>query len=52
MSADGGRTWAQAELAVRAWDSAGQTQPALPDEAWNFEGDLSTAWDRVLVSAL
>ena len=77
VSADGGRTWAQAELehdpatpwswtlwrieldlpkgrhelAVRAWDSAGQTQPALPDDVWNFKGYLSTAWHRVHVSA-
>ncbi len=39
------------ELAVRAWDCAGQTQPALPDEIWNFKGYLSTAWHRVPVSA-
>ena len=40
------------ELAVRAWDSAGQTQPALPDDVWNFKGYLSTAWHRVHVSAI
>ena len=39
------------ELAVRAWDSAGQTQPALPDELWNFKGYLSAAWHRVRVFA-
>ncbi len=39
------------ELAVRAWDSAGQTQPALPDDTWNFKGYLSAAWHRVHVSA-
>jgi sulfite oxidase len=38
------------ELAVRAWDSAGQTQPALPDDTWNFKGYLSAAWHRVHVS--
>jgi sulfite oxidase len=38
------------ELAVRAWDSAGQTQPALPDDTWNFKGYLSAAWHRVPVS--
>jgi sulfite oxidase len=38
------------ELAVRAWDSAGQTQPALPDDIWNFKGYLSAAWHRVHVS--
>lgn len=37
------------ELAVRAWDSAGQTQPALPDDTWNFKGYLSAAWHRVRV---
>ena len=40
----------QYELAVRAWDSAGQTQPALPDDVWNFKGYLSAAWHRVPVS--
>ncbi len=39
------------ELVVRAWDSAGQTQPALPDETWNFKGYLSAAWHRVRVFA-
>ncbi len=39
------------ELAVRAWDSAGQTQPATPDEVWNFKGYLSTAWHRVPIEA-
>ncbi len=43
--AKGGR-----ELAVRAWDGAGQTQPALPDDTWNFKGYLSAAWHRVQVS--
>jgi len=39
------------ELTVRAWDSAGQTQPAQPDDTWNFKGYLSAAWHRVHVSA-
>lgn len=39
------------ELAVRAWDSAGQTQPVLPDDTWNFKGYLSAAWHRVRVTA-
>jgi sulfite oxidase len=39
------------ELVVRAWDSAGQTQPASPDDTWNFKGYLSAAWHRVRVSA-
>jgi hypothetical protein len=29
------------ELSVRAWDSAGQTQPERPDDTWNFKGYLS-----------
>ena len=37
------------ELAVRAWDSAGQTQPAAPDDTWNFKGYLSAAWHRVRI---
>ena len=40
------------ELTVRAWDSAGQTQPAYPDDVWNFKGYLSAAWHRVHVSAI
>ena len=39
------------EICVRAWDAAGQTQPALADDAWNFKGYLSTAWHRVRVTA-
>ncbi|GJD36397.1 molybdopterin-dependent oxidoreductase [Methylobacterium aerolatum] len=37
------------ELTVRAWDSAGQTQPAQPDDTWNFKGYLSASWHRVRV---
>jgi sulfite oxidase len=37
------------ELAVRAWDEAGQTQPALPDDTWNYRGYLSAAWHRISV---
>ncbi len=40
------------ELAVRGWDSAGQTQPALPDDTWNFKGYLCAAWHRVRVNAV
>ena len=39
------------ELVVRAWDAAGQTQPAQPDDTWNFKGYLSAAWHRVRVKA-
>ncbi len=38
------------ELCVRAWDAAGQTQPAQPDDTWNFKGYLSAAWHRVRVT--
>ncbi len=38
------------DLTVRAWDSAGQTQPSRPDDTWNFKGYLSAAWHRVPVS--
>ena len=38
------------ELAVRAWDEAGQTQPALPDETWNHKGYLCACWHRVRVN--
>jgi sulfite oxidase len=37
------------ELTVRAWDSAGQTQPALPEHVWNVKGYLCAAWHRVPV---
>ena len=37
------------ELVVRAWDSAGQTQPSLLDDVWNFKGYLAAAWHRVRV---
>lgn len=37
------------ELAVRAWDAAGQTQPASPEEVWNFKGYCCAAWHRVTV---
>ena len=39
------------ELVVRAWDSAGQTQPAAAEDAWNFKGYLCAAWHRVRVWA-
>jgi sulfite oxidase len=38
------------ELVVRAWDAAGQTQPAQPDDTWNFKGYLSAAWHRIRVT--
>jgi sulfite oxidase len=39
------------ELIARAWDSAGQTMPAQPDQTWNFKGYLCAAWHRVPVFA-
>ena len=38
------------ELVVRAWDGAGQTQPARPADVWNVKGYLSTAMHRVAVT--
>ncbi len=38
------------DLVVRAWDGAGQTQPASPDEVWNHRGYLCNAWHRVSVT--
>lgn len=38
------------EVCVRAVDAAGQTQPARPDEVWNFAGYLSSAWHRAPVT--
>lgn len=39
----------QYELCVRAWDSAGTTQPADLREVWNFKGYMNNAWHRVAV---
>lgn len=38
------------ELAVRAWDSEGDTQPADPAAIWNFAGYANNSWHRVRVS--
>ena len=38
------------DLVVRAWDCAGQTQPASPDDTWNIKGYLSAAWHHVPVT--
>ena len=37
-------------LVVRAWDSAGATQPESPAQVWNFKGYANNAWHRVRVS--
>ena len=38
------------ELSVRAWDSAGQTQPARANDVWNFKGYLCASWHRIPVT--
>ncbi|GLK81764.1 molybdopterin-dependent oxidoreductase [Methylopila turkensis] len=40
------------ELVVRAWDAAGQTQPADPEDVWNFKGYLASSWHRVNVTVV
>ena len=40
------------ELVARAWDSAGQTQPADPADVWNQKGYLCAAWHRVAVTVV
>jgi sulfite oxidase len=37
------------EIAVRAWDAAGRTQPADVGALWNFKGYANNAWHRVHV---
>jgi sulfite oxidase len=37
------------QLIVRAWDSAGDTQPADVRQVWNWKGYLNNAWHRVNV---
>ncbi|MGI4856482.1 MAG: sulfite oxidase [Janthinobacterium lividum] len=37
------------QLVVRAWDSAGQTQPADADDTWNYKGYLCASWHRINV---
>jgi sulfite oxidase len=39
------------ELAVRAWDSAGSTQPEDPARLWNPKGYANNAWHRVRLPA-
>jgi sulfite oxidase len=38
------------QMAVRAWDSAGRTQPQDARQVWNWKGYLNNAWHRVKVS--
>jgi sulfite oxidase len=35
------------QLAVRAWDTAAQTQPEQLESVWNWKGYVNTAWHRV-----
>ena len=37
------------QLVVRAWDSAGGTQPAEVRQVWNWKGYLNNAWHRINV---
>ncbi len=37
------------ELHVRAWDSAGATQPESPATVWNPKGYANSAWGRIAV---
>ncbi|MGN6552091.1 MAG: sulfite oxidase, partial [Pararhizobium sp.] len=40
------------DLVVRAWDSAGQTQPDKPDDTWNAKGYLAAFRHRIRIEAL
>ena len=39
-----------AEIVVRAWDSAAQTQPERLETVWNSKGYMNNAWHRISVS--
>lgn len=74
LSLDGGKTWTQAQMqvrahpwawrfwtarlellpgrqqiAVRAWDADGRTQPEDCASIWNWKGYLNNAWHRIQV---
>lgn len=38
------------QMAVRAWDSAGRTQPQDVRQVWNWKGYLNHAWHRVQIA--
>ena len=40
------------DLVVRAFDSAGGSQPASPAPIWNYPGYLSRAWHRITVEVV
>jgi sulfite oxidase len=39
-----------AEIVVRAWDSAAQTQPERLETVWNRKGYMNNAWHRITVT--
>jgi sulfite oxidase len=39
-----------AEIVVRAWDSAAQTQPERLETVWNRKGYMNNAWHRIAVT--
>lgn len=39
-----------ARISVRAWDTAGATQPRSAHEVWNPKGYLNTSWARIAVT--
>ena len=42
------RRSAPTQLVARAWDTAGNGQPADPAELWNFKGYANNAWHRIV----
>lgn len=41
-----------ARISVRAWDTAGATQPRSAREVWNPKGYLNTSWARATITVL
>jgi sulfite oxidase len=39
-----------AEIVVRAWDTAAQTQPERLETVWNDKGYMNNAWHRISVA--
>lgn len=42
----------KARVSVRAWDTAGATQPRSAREVWNPRGYLNTSWARTTITVL
>ena len=40
------------ELVARAWDQAGDTQPADLAEIWNFKGYFNNSWQRLTIDVV